>query len=125
MQQTQKYKLNLIEPSDPFLPDALNANTQKVEDVLKEKMEGSLDAMDQRVTVLEGKKFACGFWTGGAGIVNLGFRPRAVVTQATTASGPVIYVENTTYSGNGDTVALTDNGFQTRSGGYFYFLAFS
>lgn len=31
MQQTVKHKLNLIESSDPFLPDALNANTRKGE----------------------------------------------------------------------------------------------
>lgn len=34
MQQTEKYKLNLIESSDPFLPDGLNQNTQKMEDVM-------------------------------------------------------------------------------------------
>lgn len=37
MQQTQKYKLNLIEGSDPFLPDGLNQNPKKIEDVLAEK----------------------------------------------------------------------------------------
>ena len=34
MQHTDKYNFNLIETSDPFSPDALNENTQKVEDVL-------------------------------------------------------------------------------------------
>ena len=34
MQHTDKYKLNLIETSDAFSPDALNENTRKVEDVL-------------------------------------------------------------------------------------------
>ena len=34
MQHTEKYKLNLIEPSDPFLPDSLNQNTQKIEDAM-------------------------------------------------------------------------------------------
>ena len=56
MQQTETYKLNLIESSDPFLPDALNENTQKLEEVVSEK----LGEMDARVTVLEGFKFACG-----------------------------------------------------------------
>ena len=39
MQQTQKYKLNLIESSDPFLPEGLNQNTRKVEEVLSENLE--------------------------------------------------------------------------------------
>ena len=48
MQQTQKYKLNLIESSDPFLPDGLNQNTQKVEQVLSQNlgsMRTDLDAV--------------------------------------------------------------------------------
>ena len=34
MQQTTKYKFNLIETSDPFGPEALNANTRAVENQL-------------------------------------------------------------------------------------------
>ena len=34
MQHTNKYKFNIIEADDPFSPDALNENTQKVEDAL-------------------------------------------------------------------------------------------
>lgn len=60
MQQTQKYKLNLIESSDPFLPEGLNANTQKIEEVLKGMEDGPLAEMDARVTVLEGHKMAVG-----------------------------------------------------------------
>lgn len=37
MKQTNKYKLNLIETSDPFGPEALNENTQKLEDALEAK----------------------------------------------------------------------------------------
>lgn len=87
MQQTQKYKLNLIESSDPFLPEALNQNTQKVEDVLKEKMEGPVAELDARVTVLEAHKFACGIYTGNyipsrtpeEQFVPLPFTPKAVI----------------------------------------------
>ena len=61
MQQTETYKLNLIESSDPFLPDALNENTQKLEEVVSEK----LGEMDQRVTVLECHHFACGSYKAG------------------------------------------------------------
>ena len=34
MQHTDKYKLDLLEKEDAFSPDALNANTQKVEEAL-------------------------------------------------------------------------------------------
>ena len=44
MQQTEKYKLNLIESSDPFLPDGLNQNTLKLEEVVSQHLEG----MDRR-----------------------------------------------------------------------------
>ena len=79
MQQTEKYKLNLIESSDPFLPDALNANTQRLEEVVS----GHLEDMDQRVTVLEAKQFAYGSFRvpsmGAATDVPLPFKPVAVL----------------------------------------------
>lgn len=63
MQHTDKYKLDLIEKEDAFSPDALNENTQKVEAALIAH-EGAVkevtDGLDQRVTVLEAKKFAVG-----------------------------------------------------------------
>lgn len=34
MQQTEHYKLNIIEPSDTFGPEALNQNAQTVDEVL-------------------------------------------------------------------------------------------
>ena len=34
MQQTEKYKFNLIGTSDAFSPDALNDNARKLEDAL-------------------------------------------------------------------------------------------
>ena len=77
MQQTETYKLNLIESSDPFLPDALNENTQKIEEVVQEK----LGEMDQRVTVLEAKKFAVGTYKAEMNEtlkVEVGFTPIAL-----------------------------------------------
>ena len=76
MQQTETYKLNLIESSDPFLPNALNENTRKIEEVVQEK----LGEMDARVTVLEGFKFACGSFRADRDpqIIELGFTPKAV-----------------------------------------------
>ena len=77
MQQTETYKLNLIESSDPFLPDALNENTRKIEEVVQEK----LGEMDQRVTVLEAKKFAVGTYKAEMNEtlkVEVGFTPIAL-----------------------------------------------
>ena len=77
MQQTETYKLNLIESSDPFLPNALNENTQKIEEVVQEK----LGEMDQRVTVLEAKKFAVGTYKAEMNEtlkVEVGFTPIAL-----------------------------------------------
>ena len=77
MQQTETYKLNLIESSDPFLPNALNENTQKLEEVVSEK----LGEMDQRVTVLEAKKFAVGTYKAEMNEtlkVEVGFTPIAL-----------------------------------------------
>lgn len=86
MQQTEKYKFNLIEPSDPFLPDGLNENTQKIEDALT----AHENTVEQRLTVLEGHKVALGSYTGTCRdtteaeqtkeqFVYLGFRPRVGV----------------------------------------------
>ena len=82
MQQTETYKLNLIEPSDPFLPDGLNANTQLVEDVL--------NAMDTRVQVLEGRHFVAGTYVGGVGRthIKLPFTPQAVMIADRSGTGP-------------------------------------
>ena len=83
MQQTEKYKLNLIESSDPFLPEGLNQNTQKVEDAMiahEEKVKGSLDAFGARVTALEARRFFVGTYTGtGEPTVDLGFTPLAIL----------------------------------------------
>ena len=80
MQHTDKYNFNLIETSDPFSPDALNENTQKVEDVLathkavvdsalksqKLEWEGADETLDGRLSALEQGRMAykCGSYTG-------------------------------------------------------------
>lgn len=90
MQHTDKYKLNLIETSDAFSPDALNENTRKVEDVLAAQAaaeaaarETADGALDQRLTVLEGRRLVVGAYTGNGdknGMhVELGFTPAAVL----------------------------------------------
>ncbi len=90
MQHTDKYKLNLIEISDAFSPDALNENTRKVEDVLAAQAaaeaaarETADGALDQRLTVLEGRRLVVGTYTGNGdknGMhVELGFTPAALL----------------------------------------------
>lgn len=90
MQHTDKYKLNLIEISDAFSPDALNENTRKVEDVLAAQAaaeaaarETADGALDQRLTVLEGRRLVVGTYTGNGNtagqIIDLGFTPAAVL----------------------------------------------
>lgn len=90
MQHTDKYNLNLIEISDAFSPDALNENTRKVEDVLAAQAaaeaaarETADGALDQRLTVLEGRRLVVGAYTGNGdknGMhVELGFTPAALL----------------------------------------------
>lgn len=114
MQQTQKYKLNLIEPSDPFLPEALNANTQKVEDVLIGKMEGPMVELDQRVTALEAHKFYVGTYTGTGlelcpRFVDLGFTPIAVCVSASDSNGHAHWAFRGSVNSN---VNVVEGGFQ-------------
>lgn len=89
MQQTQTYKLNLIETSDTFSPAPLNENAQKVEAQFSAEAAAraaETAALDQRVTVLEAKKIVAGTYTGDGVItgqtINLGFTPRVVYVQA-------------------------------------------
>ncbi len=85
MQQTTSRKLSIIESSDPFLPEALNDNTRKIEAALdshETRTQAVTDALDQRVTVLEGRKMAWGVYTGDGvegRIVPLPFTPKAVI----------------------------------------------
>ena len=65
MQQTEKYKLNLIEKEDVFSPDALNENMEKLEVALEGKTDAAdTGALDARVTALEVHKIAIGHYIG-------------------------------------------------------------
>ena len=113
MQQTEKYKLNLIESSDPFLPDGLNQNTQKIEDVLAEKMEGPMVDLAQRVTALEAHKFYVGTYTGTGTetqVVALGFTPIAVFLYYSSKSERLCFV--CTGAGRNDEMKIVEGGFQ-------------
>ena len=139
MQHTEKYKLNLIEPSDPFLPDSLNQNTQKVEDVLIDKMEGPVTELDHRVSVLEAHKFACGTYLGtrkeGSEIqfVPLPFTPRAVLTHMSPGSysfSSQAFTVASDHVPENAALILVENGFHVRSdvnlhNVYYNFVAFA
>lgn len=88
MQQTDKYKLNLLETSDAFSPNPLNENAQKTEAALTAvtaHADAGDAALDARVQVLELHHFACGYYTGDAAqyggfqTISLPFTPEAVL----------------------------------------------
>ncbi len=116
MQQTETYKLNLIETSDPFSPQALNENTQKLEEVVSEK----LGEMDQRVTVLEATKLVAGVFKSTNipnDIIELGFTPEAVILSDAHGANQVCFITKAgSYVGNGN-VVVVENGFQLVNGG--------
>ena len=119
MQQTEKYKLNLIEPSDPFLPKGLNENTQKIEEVLQTHMEGPVADLENRVTVLEGHRFAYGLVTGD-GVMHLGFKPLAVLTNQRTTHVSTMSVLGENHSD----LKLTEDGFIATGSARGIFVAF-
>lgn len=85
MQQTTSREFSIIEPSDPFLPEALNDNTRKIEaalDAHETQTKAVTDALDQRVTVLERPRIVWGQYTGDGQttrIIPLPFTPEAAV----------------------------------------------
>ena len=117
MQQTEKYKLNLIESSDPFLPEGLNQNTQKIEDAMtahEAAVDARMDATDQRVAVLEGRKLVYGWytWTNGSVYptnhpVQLSFTPRFVVAQCDSST---YFIVDDHVTGN-SSLTIIDGGF--------------
>ena len=132
MQQTQKYKLNLIERSDPFLPEGLNQNTQKVEDVLKGMEDGPLASMDQRVTVLEGHKMAYGTFSSTTQVdrvhFSLGFPPKVVLYMRNVSANGIheIMMSVRMELGENGSMPLTDDGFDVLSFTYgvYHYVAF-
>lgn len=124
MQHTDKYKLDLIEKEDAFSPDALNANTQKVEEALIAH-EGAVkevtDGLDQRVTVLEAKKFAAGTYQLKVDVdytIELGFTPVAVLIQMVSDSSSVTLLTAVGSKGT-SMLRITEGGFivNSRRGG--------
>lgn len=80
MQQTEKYKLNLIERNDPFSPDALNQNTQKIEDA----MAAHEARVDGEITTLAARRYLAGTFTGNgrsSQFIPLPFAPAALIIR--------------------------------------------
>ena len=89
MQQTNKYKLNLIEKDDTFSPDPLNDNMEKVEGALKaetgarqaadaaeaQARADADSALDRRIQTIEAHKIVFGSAGNGSTTANLGFTP--------------------------------------------------
>lgn len=123
MQQTEKYKLNLIERTDTFSPEALNQNTQKVEEVLA----AETAALDARVTVVEAKKVVTGSYTGNGDMydgqtINLGFTPVAVlvefIPQNSSIASTYILTARNTLPGNSlakSALEIVEGGFRAGS----------
>lgn len=106
MQQTETYKLNLIETSDPFSPQALNENTQKLEAVVEK--------IDTRVTVLEGHKAVFGSYNSKLLYDyhhELGFRPKAVIVCGIGGNPYITMVTDTEDGLKQAHVTITDTGF--------------
>ena len=87
MQQTEKYKLNLIEMSDTFSPEPLNENMEALEAALDAEAaarKSGDSAMSSRVTTLEARKIATGTYTGNGTAdqtIYIGFTPKVVMIQ--------------------------------------------
>ena len=89
MQQTNKYKLNLIEKDDTFSPDPLNDNMEKVEraleaetgarqaaDAAEAQARADADAaLDTRLQTIEAHKIVFGSANNTSTTANLGFTP--------------------------------------------------
>ena len=111
MQQTQTYKLNLIETSDTFSPAPLNENMEKVEtqlNAIRDAVAAGDAALSDRVTVLEGHKVAAGTYPGDGEsyqFVPLPFTPKVVYVHA----GGVTALAVPEISGS---ISIKDGGFQ-------------
>ena len=121
MQQTQTYKLNLIETSDTFSPAPLNENMEKVEAGISAEAAAraaETAALDARVTVLEGHKIATGTYSGNAPSGNsiwqsipLGFTPIFVYIQTIGGSVPVSVVSG----GRHNYLLIEEGGFKVQN----------
>lgn len=114
MQQTETYKLNLIDTDDTFSPQPINENMGKLETVLS-ALDGADEALGERVTALEAHKLAVGSYKGSTtsrGVsqtITLGFKPQAVYVFCARL-GHCMATQAHPYHTTG--LVLTENGFK-------------
>lgn len=110
MQQTEKYKLNLVERDDVFSPDPLNENMEKVEGAL-EAARAEDAALDQRLAVLEARRIVTGTYrpeSSQGNMIQLGFAPKMVIVICSSRIGYCI-------EGSSQYVSLREDGFYVGS----------
>ena len=124
MQQTEQYKLNLIETSDTFSPNPLNENMEKLEKALGTKTDAAVTAaLEQRVISLEDRHVVGGIYIGDSSsngvyqTVSLGFTPTLVLASAGVGKSPVFVWEggNWGVSGYEPSLMITEGGFKACS----------
>ena len=96
MRQTETYNLKLIEASDPFGPEALNANAEALEAQLA-RVDAAIAAEQSARAALAATvpKFVIGSYTGNGTTqtVSLAFTPQLVCVTDTT--GHIFYYDST------------------------------
>lgn len=113
MQQTDKYKLNLIETDDTFSPAPLNENMDKVEAKFA-ALDGADAALDGRLAAIEAHKLVVGSYVGNAvdygttQTITLGFQPQAVYVYNARVGHAFATWGNPYHSG----LVITENGFK-------------
>ena len=123
MQHTDKYKLNIIETSDPFSPDALNANARTLETQLArvEAELAALDAAKADQTALDALDAGRLVWTTGTytgdgeygkahpNRIEFDFKPLAVIVTGSSQYGniPWLYGQSSGLTGASLSVSLT------------------
>lgn len=115
MQQTETYKLNLIEPKDKFLPDALNENAQKLEAALSEsdtRLTAAAQGLDTRLKAIELHRIAIGTYKAAANLsIEVGFKPLFVFIQSGTFLSGILFPEEYKNTWKG---TITKTGFQIK-----------
>ncbi len=141
MQQTQNYKLNLIETSDPLSPAPLNENADTLDAALADETrtrQAETTDLFQRVTLLEARHFLVGSYVGigeKTQDIMLGFTPKGVLVQGNNENHELALALGDEPGQNhyGVVVEIIQNGFravmngrlnQTQKGRTFYFAAF-
>lgn len=126
MQQTETYKLNLIETSDPFSPNPLNENARKTDAAITAETQARAAAdaaLDQRVTVLEGHKvrMIAGTYVGDGEVartIETGVTPKFLILNRDGGKSPWIMVENPYLTSGVKSIEFVEGGFRVYTAQY-------